>query len=89
MGKFIDKYVSEGIAANQNRIIRLLVSNPSTSALNLVGWGAATGINSVVDIGAGLAQLPVAATYKILGKDGQASEKLREASSLFMANKQK
>jgi len=89
MGKFIDKYVSEGIAANQNRIIRLLVSNPSTSALNLVGWGAATGINSVVDIGAGLAQLPVAATYKILGKDGQASEKLREASSLFMANKQR
>jgi len=89
VGKFLDKYVSEGIKANQNRVIRLLVSNPSTSALNLVGWGAATGINSVADIGVGIVQLNIAATYKILGKNEKAAEQLREASSLFMANKQR
>ena len=69
LGKFLDKYVNEGIKANQNRVIRLLVSNPSTSALNLVGWGAATGINSVADIGVGIVQLNIAATYKIFGKN--------------------
>ena len=89
VAKFLDTYVNEGIRANQNRVIRLLVSNPSTSALNLVGWGAATGINSVADIGVGLSQLPVAAMYKVLGKEDKATDALREASSLFMANKQR
>ncbi len=89
LAKFLDTYVNEGIRANQNRVIRLLVSNPSTSALNLVGWGAATGINSVADIGVGLSQLPVAAMYKVLGKEDKSTDALREASSLFMANKQR
>jgi len=52
------KTVSEGLSAklpdfirnNQNRLIRLLVSNPSTSALNMIGWGANAGINTVSDI---------------------------------------
>jgi len=38
------------IRNNQNRLIRLLVSNPSTSALNMIGWGANAGINAVSDM---------------------------------------
>ena len=32
----------------------MLVSAPSTSYLNIVGWGAATGLNSATDVGMGL-----------------------------------
>lgn len=38
------------IQNNQDRLIRLLVSNPSTSSLNLVGYGAHTTLNTVSDI---------------------------------------
>lgn len=38
------------IQNNQNRAIRLLVSNPSTSALNTIGWGANTTLGSISDV---------------------------------------
>ncbi len=40
----------EGTAKTQNRLIRLLVSHPSTSALNVIGWGANTTLQSVSDM---------------------------------------
>ena len=87
--KFVDKYVNEGVRANQNRIIRLLVSNPSTSALNLVGWGAATSMNSAADMGVALMQLPLAGMYKVIGKQQKAEEAMHIASSLARANRQR
>ena len=86
---FVDTYLNEGVRANQNRIIRLLVSNPSTSALNLVGWGAATSMNSAADMGVALMQLPLAGMYKVLGKQEKAEEAMHIASSLARANRQR
>ena len=86
---FVDKYLNEGVRANQNRIIRLLVSNPSTSALNLVGWGAATSMNSAADMGVALMQLPLAGMYKVFGKGLKAEESMHIASSLARANRQR
>ena len=86
---FVDKYLNEGVRANQNRIIRLLVSNPSTSALNLVGWGAATSMNSAADTGVALMQLPLAGMYKVFGKGLKAEESMHIASSLARANRQR
>ena len=87
--QFVDTYLNEGVRANQNRIIRLLVSNPSTSALNLVGWGAATSMNSAADMGVALMQLPLAGMYKVLGKQEKAEEAMHIASSLARANRQR
>lgn len=54
-----DRYKGKGkILANvseiQNKFIRSLVSHPSTSALNVVGYGAAAGLDTSVDIVKGL-----------------------------------
>tara|TARA_B100001093_G_scaffold441846_1_gene443251 strand:- start:1384 stop:5187 length:3804 start_codon:yes stop_codon:yes gene_type:complete len=87
--KFVEQYIGEGVRANQNRIIRLLVSNPSTSALNLVGWGAATSMNSAADMGVALMQLPLAGMYRVFGKPQKAQEAMHIASSLARANRQR
>jgi hypothetical protein len=54
-----DRYKGKGkVLANiseiQNKFIRSLVSHPSTSALNVVGYGAAAGLDTSVDIVKGL-----------------------------------
>ncbi len=87
--KFVEQYVGEGVRANQNRIIRLLVSNPSTSALNLVGWGAATSMNSAADMGVALMQLPLAGMYRVIGNQKKSQEAMHVASSLARANRQR
>ena len=79
---------AEGIKAGQNRIIRMLVSAPSTSYLNLVGWGAATAINSATDVGMGLLFAGKGLGQKLLQNEN-AGESLRIAGAYLRANKQK
>ena len=56
----------ENLRGAQNKIIRLLVSAPSTSFYNVIGYGAASTINSATDIALGLTYLPQAALEEIL-----------------------
>lgn len=50
LGKFVGDLVNRDIPDFQNNIIRLMVSNLSTTALNVTGFAAASGLNSVSDI---------------------------------------
>lgn len=50
IGKAVGNFVSRDLPDFQNNIIRLMVSNLSTTALNVTGYAAATGLNSVTDI---------------------------------------
>tara|TARA_E500000305_G_C4025285_1_gene241387 strand:- start:63 stop:3536 length:3474 start_codon:yes stop_codon:yes gene_type:complete len=79
---------AEGIKAGQNRIVRMLVSAPSTSYLNLVGWGAATAINSATDVGMGLLFAGKGLGQKLIQNEN-AGESLRIAGAYLRANKQK
>tara|TARA_R110001599_G_scaffold301813_1_gene507444 strand:- start:40 stop:3534 length:3495 start_codon:yes stop_codon:yes gene_type:complete len=48
--KITDSATLGFIKSFQNKNVRLLVSNPSTSALNVVGWGANVALNTVSDV---------------------------------------
>ena len=66
---------STKVSKAQNNIIRLIVSNLSTTRLNLVGYGASAGMNVVSDISqAILYHGPQAALYRTLGKTADADE---------------
>ena len=79
---------AEGIKAGQNRIVRMLVSAPSTSYLNMVGWAAATSLNSAADLGMGLI-FAGKATGQALVRNPDAKESLRIALAYSRANFQK
>jgi hypothetical protein len=81
--------VSTGTKETQNRLIRLLVTAPSTSYLNLVGWSAATTLNSATDMAVASLHFGNAGIQKIFGRGANASEQLRMANSLWRANKQR
>ena len=49
-GKFVSDLIDRDIPDFQNNIIRLMVSNLSTTALNVTGFAAASGLNSASDI---------------------------------------
>lgn len=68
---------NQSVVDVQKRIIRLLVTSPSTSYLNMVGYGSAAGINTVTDAGMALTYLGQSGLYKVLGKNKEASESLR------------
>lgn len=44
----------EGTVALQNRVIRTIVTHPSTSALNATGWAMLSGLGSITDVGTAL-----------------------------------
>jgi hypothetical protein len=50
VGKAVGDYVNKGLPDLQNNIIRLMVSNLSTTALNVTGFAAATALNSASDM---------------------------------------
>ena len=99
IGSVIPK--KETIEAGQNKIIRLLVSAPSTSYPNLVGWGAATGLNSATDIGMAITFLGRSAGQKMknfignktmqqrLLNNKNAAESYRIAGAYFRSQRQK
>ena len=90
LGENVEKlgFGAEGIKAGQNRIVRMLVSAPSTSYLNMVGWAAATSLNSATDLGMGLI-FAGKATGQALMRNPNAKESLRIALAYSRANFQK
>ena len=88
------KTVSEGLSAklpdfirnNQNRLIRLLVSNPSTSALNMIGWGANAGINTVSDMALMTVHAGRGTLAKAIGMEKAGEKSYKIARSLLDSN---
>lgn len=50
IGKFVDDTVNRNLPDLQNNIIRLMVSNLSTTAMNVTGYAAMTTLNSASDV---------------------------------------
>ena len=81
--------IALGTKESQNRVIRLLVTSPSTSALNLVGYGSSVAVNSVTDAGVASLYLGQAGLQKIFGRGQDASESLRIFRSIKNSNIQR
>lgn len=65
IGESVGKIIEKDLPDFQNNVIRLLVANLSTTALNVGGYTAATSLNSASDIVSSLLVTPVQAIYKI------------------------
>ena len=81
--------VNQTVVDAQRKVIRLLVTAPSTSYLNLVGYGSAMGINTVTDAALALTYLGQAGLNKMLGDGKNAAESLRIFRQLSLAQKQR
>lgn len=67
---FLERVLPEGyVAAGQNRVIRAMVSNLSTSFLNMTGYAAATATNSAADITRAALYAPAGVLKKMQGAD--------------------
>lgn len=80
---------AEGSAKLQNRLIRLLVAHPSTSALNVIGWGANTALQSASDISVALIYAGKGTLQKLAGEVEKGANTQRIAKSLIEANAQR
>ena len=78
--------VNEVITNNQGRVIRLLVSNPSTSALNVIGWGSNASLNFVSDISLSVLHAGKGTMLKLIGKQKEGESAAKIASDLFRSN---
>ena len=81
--------VAESFAKNQNRLIRLLVSHPSTSALNVIGWGANTSLQSMSDITLSLLLAGRGTIQKLLGDVEKGAKTQKLAANLIKSNAQR
>ena len=81
--------VNQTVVDAQRKVIRLLVTAPSTSYLNLVGYSSAVGINTVTDAALALTYLGQAGVNKILGDGKNATESLRIFRQLSNAQTQR
>jgi len=87
--KVKDAEINKNIVDAQRKVIRLLVTAPSTSYLNLVGYGSAVGINTVTDAALALTHLGQAGVSKVFGVGKNAEESLRIFRQLANAQKQR
>lgn len=65
VGQAFGRFIEKDLPDFQNNVIRLLVANLSTTALNIGGYTAATSLNSASDIVSALLVSPVEAVYKV------------------------
>ena len=78
--------IPDSIRNNQNRVIRLLVANPSTSALNVIGWGANTTLTSVSDIAVATLHAGRGTMLKAIGMQKQGAKAHRIAAAIYKSN---
>lgn len=79
----------EGSAKLQNRLIRLLVAHPSTSALNVIGWGANSALQSASDMSVALIYAGKGTLQKLAGEVEKGANTQRIAKALIEANAQR
>ncbi len=87
-----DRYSGKGVfTANltetQNKFIRTLVSHPSTSALNVLGYGAAAGLDISTDLTMALYKGTRGTFKSVLGYADSGAKELYVAKQLLLASK--
>ena len=81
--------VVKAISAGQNRYIRALVSHPSTSFINVLGWGASSTIGSTNDIVRGFMHLGTGGLKRLTGTGDKGINDLNVGKAFLLANVQK
>ena len=77
------EYTADTIRNAQNKMVRVLVSNPSTSALNVIGWGVNAGLNSVSDLALASVHASWGTLKKLVGASESGAKSYRMADILF------
>lgn len=79
--------VFSNISETQNKFIRSLVSHPSTSALNVLGYGVAAGLDVSTDITMALYRGSKGTFMSVLGMADAGKKELYVAKQLLLASK--
>ena len=79
--------VAANISETQNKFIRTLVSHPSTSALNVLGYGAAAGLDIATDITMALFRGTRGTLQSVLGYADAGAKNTYVAKQLLLASK--
>ena len=85
----LTEWGGKGISRFQNNTIRMIVSNPATTALNVMGWGMASTINSLSSISMAVLHGGTAGAKLLLGDVKGGQEAARVAEALAQAEWQK
>ncbi len=81
--------IVNAISAGQNRYIRALVSHPSTSFINVLGWGASSTLGSANDIVRGFMHLGTGGLKRLTGTGDKGINDLNVGKAFLLANVQK
>ena len=73
----------------QQNLIRMLITHPGTTALNVVGWANATSMQSVTDILRGALYGGRSLAEMAIGRDTNATEFANKSKLMFTLQKQK
>jgi hypothetical protein len=79
--------IVSNITETQNKFIRSLVSHPSTSALNVLGYGAAAGLDIATDITMAMYKGTKGSFMSVLGMADAGKKELYVAKQLLLASK--
>lgn len=82
----LSEKLPEYIVNNQNRVIRLLVSNPSTSALNMIGYGTNAALGMVSDMALATVHAGMGTMANLIGMQKQGAKSYRIANTLVESN---
>ena len=85
---FRDKIV-DGTSNMQQNLIRMLITHPGTTALNVVGWANATSMQSVTDILRGALYGGRSLAEMAIGRNTNATEFANKSKLMFTLQKQK
>lgn len=81
--------IVKAISAGQNRYIRALVSHPSTSFINVLGWGVSSTLGSTNDIVRGFMHLGTGGLKRLTGTGDKGISDINVGKAFLMANVQK
>ena len=87
--KTIRDKVVDGTSTMQQNLIRMLITHPGTTALNVVGWANATSMQSVTDILRGALYGGRSLAEMAIGRNTNATEFANKSKLMFTLQKQK
>jgi hypothetical protein len=87
--KTIRDKVADGASGMQQNLIRMLITHPGTTALNVVGWANATSMQSVTDILRGALYGGRSLAEMAIGRNTNATEFANKSKLMFTLQKQK
>ena len=81
--------IADGTSKLQQNLIRMLITHPGTTALNLVGWANATGMQSIGDTLRGALYGGRALSELMIGRTTKATEFANKSKLMFTLQMQK